>query len=331
MPLSAGTRLGPYEIVAPIGAGGMGEVYKARDTRLDRSVAVKVSNADFSERFEREARAVAALNHPHICQLYDVGPNYLVMEYLKGETLANRLRKGQIPLQEALKLASELMEALDQAHRQGIVHRDLKPGNIMLVGSGSRVSAKLLDFGLAKREAPTSSDDETRSLPLTVSRALLGTPLYMAPEQLEGRPADARSDIYALGLIMQELFPVRNSTPQIQEITKRSLERDPEERWQSVRDLLAAFNLAKTQTADSRRASKRDWLGWSVAGVAVVAMLAVVFWPRSTMPPIPVVFTFTGPGKATLDWFPGVPSPDGQRIAFVAKDEAGKPGLWIRA
>src|SRR4030088_2684327 len=155
MPLSVGDKLGPYEIVTPLGAGGMGEVYKARDTRLDRIVAVKVSKTAFSERFDREARAVAALNHPNICTLHDVGPNYLVMEYLDGQPL-----KGPLPLDQALRLAIQIADALDAAHRKGIVHRDLKPGNILVMKSG----VKLLDFGLAKLGAPRSSDGATQAM-----------------------------------------------------------------------------------------------------------------------------------------------------------------------
>src|SRR5499427_8785558 len=154
MPLSAGTRLGPYEIVAPIGAGGMGDVYQSRDTRLDRTVAIKISKEQFTERFEREARAIAALNHPHICRLYDVGPNYLVMEFVEGPTLAERIRKGALPLDEALAIAREIAEALEAAHEKGIVHRDLKPANVKVTTGGA---LKVLDFGLAKatQESPS--------------------------------------------------------------------------------------------------------------------------------------------------------------------------------
>src|SRR5712692_9640143 len=191
MPLSAATRLGPYEILAPIGAGGMGEVYKARDTRLDRIVAIKVSQEKFSERFEREARAVAALNHPNICTLYDVGPNYLVMEFVEGSPL-----KGPLPLEQALQYAAQICDALDAAHRKGITHRDLKPANILVTRQG----IKLLDFGLA-RVAPGEND-----LTLTVKGTVMGTPAYMAPEQWEGKPADARSDIYAFGCVLFEML-----------------------------------------------------------------------------------------------------------------------------
>jgi serine/threonine protein kinase len=189
MTLDRGTKLGPYEVLAPIGAGGMGEVYKARDTRLDRTVAIKVSKEKFSERFEREARSIAALNHPHICQLYDVGPDYLVMEYIDGAPL-----KGPLPLDQAMKYAGQICEALDAAHKKGITHRDLKPANIMVTKAG----VKLLDFGLARIAA--GAGDET------VTMAVMGTPAYMSPEQWEGKPGDARSDIYAFGCVLYEML-----------------------------------------------------------------------------------------------------------------------------
>ena len=184
--MTPGTKLGPYEILAPIGAGGMGEVYKARDTRLDRLVAIKVSKEEFSERFEREARSIAALNHPHICVLYDVGPDYLVMEHIEGAPL-----RGPLPLDQAMKYAGQICDALDAAHKKGIVYRDLKPANILVTKAG----VKLLDFGLARVGA---SPDETA----TIAQGVMGTPAYMAPEQWEGKPGDARSDIYALGCVL---------------------------------------------------------------------------------------------------------------------------------
>src|SRR5215472_9664332 len=182
MPIAPGTRRGPYEILSPLGAGGMGEVYKARDTRLDRIVAIKFSKEAFSERFEREASAVAALNHSNICQLYDVGPNYLVMEYIEGTPL-----KGPLSIDQALKYAAQICDALDAAHKKGITHRDLKPANILV----TKIGIKLLDFGLA-RIASAAGDE-------TVTMAVMGTPAYMAPEQWEGKPGDARSDICAFG------------------------------------------------------------------------------------------------------------------------------------
>src|SRR5258706_7721156 len=212
MSLSTGTRLGPYEILIPLGAGGMGEVYKARDTRLDRTVAIKVLPEHLSqkpqlrERFEREARAVSSLNHSNICTLHDVGQqddvDYLVMEYLEGETLAQRLKKGPLPLDQALRYAIEIAGALDHAHRHGVIHRDLKPGNIMLTKAG----AKVLDFGLAKVHAAAATTNVTQPTnTLTEEGAILGTLQYMAPEQLEGKEADARSDIFAFGVVVYEM------------------------------------------------------------------------------------------------------------------------------
>ena len=202
MPISPGIRLGPYEILSLLGAGGMGEVYKARDTRLDREVAIKVLAERFSQRFESEAHAIAALNHPHICALHDVGPNYLVMEYIEGETLADRIRKGPLSLDETVKIAIEVAGALDLAHRKGVVHRDLKPGNIMLTQTG----AKLLDFGLAKYQLPVAADEETLTIALTGNAQVVGTLPYMSPEQLEGKEAAARSDIFAFGAVLYEML-----------------------------------------------------------------------------------------------------------------------------
>src|SRR5215831_5780603 len=222
MNLGTGTRLGPYELLSPLGKGGMGEVYRAKDTRLDRTVAIKVlpqdlsSNPQLRQRFEREARAVSALSHAHICVLYDVGQqdgiDYLVMEYIEGESLADRLTKGPLPLDQALGYAIQVADALDKAHRAGVVHRDLKPANIMLTKSG----AKLLDFGLAKLLGTDSeavftgqSNLSTERISLTGEGAIVGTFQYMAPEQVEGREADARSDIWALGVIISRWRPAR--------------------------------------------------------------------------------------------------------------------------
>jgi serine/threonine protein kinase len=198
--LAAGTELGPYKIESPLGAGGMGQVYKARDTRLNRAVAIKIMSEQFSDRFEREARAISALNHPRICTLYDVGPNYLVMELVEGETLAARLKNGALPTDQVLQHGAQAADALAAAHAKGITHRDLKPSNIMLTKSG----VKVLDFGLAK-----SHQDET----VTATQAVIGTPAYMAPEQREGRDCDARTDIYALGLVLYEMATGRRAAP----------------------------------------------------------------------------------------------------------------------
>src|SRR5579863_6473043 len=201
MPLSAGAKLGPYEIVSPLGAGGMGEVYKARDSRLDRTVALKVSKAEFTERFSREARTVAQLNHPHICTLHDVGPNYLVMEFVEGTPL-----KGPLPLEVAVEYAGQILDALDSAHKKGITHRDLKPANILVTRQG----IKLLDFGLAKLSAVKPIDDATIAMGLTGKNEIVGTLYYMSPEQLmsqdAGKSIDGRSDIFSFGLILYEML-----------------------------------------------------------------------------------------------------------------------------
>src|SRR5512139_2614725 len=278
MTLGSGTRLGPYEIQSAIGAGGMGEVYKARDTRLDRSVAIKVLPPAFSAdperraRFEREAKTIAGLNHPHICTLHDVGEyegsTFLVMEHLTGETLAQRLEKGPLPLEQALTVATEIADALSAAHRQGVIHRDLKPGNVMLTKAG----AKLLDFGLAKLkghgEQPAAAhlaSAPTQSTPLTGEGMIVGTLQYMAPEQLEGKPADARTDLWALGAVLYEMLtgkraferatsasviaaildreppPVSSlqplAPPSLGRLVSRCLAKDPDERWSAANDL----------------------------------------------------------------------------------------------
>ena len=233
--LAAGAQLGPYQIEAQIGAGGMGSVYRAVDTRLGRKVAIKICAQQFSGRFEREARAISSLNHPHICTLYDVGPNYLVMELVEGETLAARLQKGRLPMPAVLRYAAEIADALAAAHALGIIHRDLKPQNIMITKSG----VKVLDFGLAK-----SPRDET----LTATRVVMGTPAYMAPEQLEGKECDARSDIYALGLVLYETAAgkrlpqgqpplMEGLPPQFAHVIELCLESEPENRWQSASDV----------------------------------------------------------------------------------------------
>ena len=272
---AVGSRLGPYEILSAIGAGGMGEVYRARDTRLNRTVAVKVLSRHLSaspevrQRFEREARTISQLSHPHVCALYDVGrdgdTDYLVMEYLEGETLSERLARGPLPLEQTVRYGVQIAEALEKAHRQGIVHRDLKPGNVMLTKTG----VKLLDFGLAKAMAPAPAPSSLTALPtqqnLTQEGAILGTFQYMAPEQLEGKDADARSDIFALGAVIYEMVTGRKaftgtsqaslissilrdeppSLAQVQPMTPAVLDRtvrtclakDPEDRWQSSADV----------------------------------------------------------------------------------------------
>ena len=239
MVLSPGRKLGPYEVVAPLGAGGMGEVYRARDARLERDVAVKIlpqhlsSDPALKARFEREARSISALSHPHICHLYDIGSqdgtDYLVMELLEGQTLAQRLERGPLPVKQVLERGIEIAEALEKAHKNGIVHRDLKPGNIMLTKSG----AKLLDFGLAKptggMAAMTSASVNTMSKPLTAEGKIVGTYQYMAPEQVEGKDADSRTDIFAFGAVLYEMVSGKRAFAGKSQISVLSaiLESDP--------------------------------------------------------------------------------------------------------
>src|SRR5215831_12495058 len=260
MPLASGTRLGPYEILAKIGVGGMGEVWKARDTRLDRIVAVKVSKTDLSERFEQEARAVAALNHPHICQLYDVGPNYLVMELVEGAPL-----EGRFGLAKAVEYAGQILNALDTAHRKGVVHRDLKPANILITKQG----VKLLDFGLAKHVTPPPCE-ATITQGLTGAGMILGTLQYMSPEQLQSKPADARSDLFSFGCVLYEMLTGKRAfdggnpasviaailerepapleiSPPLDRVVMRCLAKDPDQRFQTAIDLRAALIWAVEQ------------------------------------------------------------------------------------
>jgi serine/threonine protein kinase len=205
MTLKIGTRLGPYEILASIGAGGMGEVWKARDTRLGRIVAIKKVKEQHSERFKQEARSIAALNHPYICQIHDIGPDYLVLEYVEGKPLSSAL-----PEREAVRLAIQIASALEAAHKKGIIHRDLKPGNIMVTNEGS---VKLLDFGLAKlyEQDAAITQSPTADFPATQAGAVLGTVAYMSPEQAQGQPADARSDIFSFGLVLYEMLSGRRA------------------------------------------------------------------------------------------------------------------------
>jgi Tol biopolymer transport system component/predicted Ser/Thr protein kinase len=346
MGLAPGTRLGPYEILSALGAGGMGEVWKARDTRLNRLVAIKTSHTSFSERFDREARAIAAVNHPHVCSLYDVGSDYLVMEYVEGESL-----HGPVPPARALVLAQQILDALDAAHEKGIVHRDLKPGNILLTKSG----VKVLDFGLAKVQRAPEDDSlgqtATQSMSLTADGSILGTLPYMSPEQVEGHDADTRSDIFAFGVVLYELIagtrpftgktqanlvasilkeeprPLVEMQPQtppgLEEVVRICLEKDPEKRWQSVRDVRHALRLAAAAPPPSRPArSVRVWQGLAVVMAAIALGIgAWVFQP--TAPGAPGRFEAPWPEDVTLSG-PSV-SPDGRKLAAVSGG-----GLWMR-
>ncbi len=351
MPLSAGTRLGPYEILAPIGAGGMGEVWRARDTRLDRIVAVKVSSEQFSERFEREARAIAALNHPHICQLYDVGPNYLVMEFVEGTPLA-----GPLPLAQAVEYAGQILEALNAAHRKGITHRDLKPANILVTKPG----IKLLDFGLAKQAAPLQrADDATLTQALTSQGQILGTLQYMSPEQLQGKEADARSDLFAFGCVLYEMLSGKRAfegqsaasvigailerepapltvAPLLERIVRRSLAKDPDQRFQTARDLQAALAWAMEQPAPPT--GERPVRRWQWIAAATLVIGALAGWAVSHFQqPIPenrvLRFQIDPPdgGQFVSGGIAGgiAFSPDGRTAAYVASG-GRKMGLWVR-
>ncbi len=352
--LTVGTRLGPYEIVSPIGVGGMGEVYKARDTRLDRTVAIKIlppqiaADPEGRVRFEREARAVAALSHPHICTLHDVGRegeiDFLVMEHLDGETLAARLVKGRLPLDQALEFACEIASALDKAHSAGIVHRDLKPGNIMLTRSG----AKLLDFGLAKGFGPLSAGPAPilqAGSPLTMPGRILGTLHYMAPEQLEGKDEDARTDLFAFGCVLHEMITgarafdggssaavvaaimasrpklvgelLPDAPPSLEFVVDRCLAKDRDDRWQTARDLLAELKqireevrrhrggaTAPRQEMSGRRPASLS-LTWTLAAVAALVAVAIgITWRSASSATTPALYLSILPPPDGFDLSP---------------------------
>jgi serine/threonine-protein kinase len=286
MPLTSGTQLGHYKIVASIGVGGMGEVYKAVDTRLDREVAIKVSDERFSERFEREARVIASLNHPNICTLYDVGPNFLVMELVEGPTLAERIEQGAIPPEEALDIARQIADALEAAHEKGVVHRDLKPGNIKIKPDGA---VKVLDFGLAKAGVSAAPDENSPTVTIGETKAgmILGTAGYMSPEQARGKPVDKRADIWAFGVVLYEMFAGRRTfqgdtvtdllaavitqEPELgrapaktRKLLRRCLEKDPKKR---LRDIGDAMSLVEDAAAPGEPiaapSSRPGWLPWA--------------------------------------------------------------------
>jgi eukaryotic-like serine/threonine-protein kinase len=340
MSLAAGKKLGPYEVLSALGAGGMGEVYRARDTRLGREVAIKVlsehlsSNPDLRARFEREARAISALSHPHICHLYDVGSQdgteYLVMELLEGQPLNRRLEKGPLPLAQALQCGIEIAEALDKAHKSGIVHRDLKPGNIMLTKAG----AKLLDFGLAKPvegvAGMASGSAATMSQPLTQEGKIIGTFRYMAPEQVQGQEADTRSDIFAFGAVLYEMVtgkrafegksqisimsailenePETVSTvvpltpPALDHVIQRALAKDPDERWQSAADIKAelqwiAASGRPTESAKGKPSRVVPLLATACVLMLVALVAAIFFAVRPASPVVEVRATIPAPGQ----------------------------------
>jgi eukaryotic-like serine/threonine-protein kinase len=389
MPLSPGTKLGPYEILSPLGSGGMGEVYRARDTRLDRPVAIKILPAHLSsdpvrkQRFEREAKTISNLNHPNICTLYDVGSldglDYLVMECVEGESLAQRLEKGPLPADQVLKIGAEIADALDKAHRNGIVHRDLKPANIMLTKSG----AKLLDFGLAKPTAPqatlaTLTSAAPQQSPVTQEGNIVGTFQYMSPEQIEAKELDGRSDIFSLGAVLYEMLTGKRAfegksqlsvasailekdpepitmlvpltPPALDHAVRRCLAKDPEDRWQTARDLSlelkwlatpASTDSARPIAAPSKPKDKfRKYLPYLIEALTIIA-IAYFFTARpsrtnnsdlpilraSILPPEKTQFASIETDEG------GVPavSPDGRFFVSPVHDADGKVRLWLRA
>ena len=389
MSLTPGTRLGPYELLAKLGAGGMGEVYRAKDARLGRTVAIKVLPADAAAdtsaraRFEREARAIAALSHPHICVVHDVGregdTDYLVMELLEGETLGDRLArtKGPLPLADVLTIGIAIADALDKAHRAGIVHRDLKPANVMLTKSGP----KLLDFGLAKVHAGAGgsgpsggavalSDAETASTmaPGTAHGTILGTLHYMAPEQVEGRAADARADIWALGALLYEMAtgtrpfngespasvlgailkdtpaPLSSrqplTPPAFEHVVERCLAKDPDDRWQHVGDVKSelkwiaagssATSAAREQTPTYRTSTGRRALATVVSAAVLALAWLTVQHLRETSAPEAQELRLDVATPPTNEPSVIALSPDGRSIIYRASD-AGVSRLWLRA
>jgi Tol biopolymer transport system component/phosphotransferase system HPr-like phosphotransfer protein len=364
MTITTGSRLGPYEMVALLGAGGMGEVYKARDTRLDRSVAIKVlprefaDNAQLKLRFEREAKTISQLTHPHICTLYDIGNDqgveYLVMELLDGETLADRIARGSLPMRDVLRYGGEIATALDRAHRAGVVHRDLKPGNVMITKSG----AKLLDFGLAKGGTlEITADGATQQKALTQEGTILGTFQYMAPEQLEGTEADARTDIFAFGALLYEMAtgrrafdgktktsliasivggepkPIREiqplTPPAFEHVVAKCLAKDPDHRWQSASDVASELEWIATSSSQAqsigdvarRKGRYRGMILALVALAVIAAAVASAFLLRGpAAAETPLIMSITMPRHGSFDeFFQTVLAPDGSSIVFVAR------------
>jgi eukaryotic-like serine/threonine-protein kinase len=380
--LATGTKLGPYEITGAIGAGGMGEVYRARDTRLERIVAIKVlpahlaDRAELRERFDREAKTIASLNHPHICTLYDTGHqddiDFLVMEYLEGETLAQRLQKGGLPIQQVLQYAIEISDALDKAHRKGVTHRDLKPGNIMLTKSGT----KLLDFGLAKLKqevAPAIPDSQlpTMKSAITGEGTILGTLQYMAPEQVEAKEVDARTDIFAFGAVVYEMAtgkrafegktqasliakileidppPISSlqpmTPPALDRVVKKCLAKEPEERWQAASDVCdelkwiaeggAQVGLAPIATAKGAGSLGRRALILSLGTLLLGAAISgVAIWNLKPAPTQPVTRTvITLPPAQKLATSPAVALSPDGTHLAYAAIQGGTPQLYLRA
>jgi len=384
--MKAGDTLGPYHVLDKLGEGGMGEVYRANDSRLDRIVAIKIlpdavaRDPERRLRFEREARAIASLSHPHVCAVHDVGSappadagppvEYLVMEYLEGDTLASRLARGPLPVPEVVRFGSEIAAALDAAHRQRIIHRDLKPANVMITRSG----VKLLDFGLAKAIAPASAPVaaglSTATMPMTLPGTILGTLPYMSPEQIEGREISASSDIFSLGAVLHEMAtgrrafagdspaavasailssqpPAITTSPSLDRIVRGCLRKDPDRRWQSAQDV--AMQLGEVEERDrsdtpAGRGVKARALPWIVAGVATAVALAmgVVAWrlqssraePSASLAPLKFTIP-VGRGEAaymalSVERLAFSISPDGRTVAMAAGNAEGASALWVR-
>jgi serine/threonine protein kinase/Tol biopolymer transport system component len=391
MAFNPGTRFGPYEIQAPLGAGGMGEVYRARDTRLDRTVAIKVlaahlsSSPELRQRMEREGRAISSLNHPHICQLYDIGSqdgtDFLVMELIEGQTVADRLRGGALPLVEVYKIGIDIADALAFAHGRGILHRDLKPANIMLTQSG----AKLMDFGLAKpltahpanagsasappsfTAVPTLSGPSPLS-PLTTAGTIIGTIHYMAPEQVEGKEADVRSDIFAFGAVLYEMAtgtrpfqgksqislasaileqdpaPIRSVKPLVpsafEHIVTTCLQKNPDDRFQTAQDIKLDLQWIAAEKPPASLAAPPAparhpllWIGAAIAGLLLGGAGATLLHRPD---PAPSIRTFINPPPKTQinltgdNAGPPVLAPDGSALVFAASGAGGKTTLWVR-
>jgi Tol biopolymer transport system component/predicted Ser/Thr protein kinase len=370
MSFNPGDCLGAYEIAALIGNGGMGEVYRATDTRLGRPVAIKVSRREFNDRFEREARAISALNHPNICTLYDVGPNYLVMEFVEGELLSKLIGKGPLLLDKALAYAVQIVDALAAAHGKGVIHRDLKPGNIIITRNG----VKVLDFGLAKLASERLSDNsdqiETMTDPITHAGAIVGTLYYVSPEQVEAKNTDERSDIFSFGVVLYEMItgqrpftgdsqaavlaslmkdqpsPISQRQPAVprslERLVRKCLEKKPEDRWQSTRDLKPALELidldAPAMSVASASGSapvalhepvRKKWLWPSLALAAILAMASLAYTLRQK-PAAPVRasrFEVQLPQGVDFAIYVSV-SPDGHKLVFTAT--GAQSGIWIR-
>ncbi len=373
-----GKTLAHYEITRAIGKGGMGEVYQATDTRLDRTVAIKVLPEHLAddpkrrERFEREARAISSLNHPHICTLHDIGEadgvHYLVMEYVEGQTLARRLEKGPLKLDQALEYAIQIADALDKAHRQGVVHRDLKPGNIMLTKSG----VKLLDFGLAKLETTRAPLEQQSTVeekePLTAEGEILGTLQYMAPEQLEGRDTDARTDVFAFGAVLYEMVAgkkafqgersanliaailqskpmplslLRSGVPGLLDrVVDGCLAKDPEDRWSALHDVVLQLEGVRKEDWSARSPGSTAEVGkkrarfvvvaTGVVGILLAALLSPMLYEQETQNDAPFRHLEIFPPEDLTFFSPAAVSPDGKHIAVVAGNTSANTRIWVR-